>query len=156
MPSTRQFDMLSAEQIAQLVVRMHAHDLAADALSRPQARMIANAESSGNVSSRDGVLMKRLPEGSRFGHRGLVQYLQARQHARARLVHACSCCIGVQDALLGNESLVRSSMSTHFSAAIAAAQGARGRHALYALRSMALVQAGKPALALKVRAHFCA
>ena len=51
--------------------------------------MIADAEASGNVSSRDGVLMKRLPEGSRFGHRGLVQHLQARQHARSPMHTRC-------------------------------------------------------------------
>lgn len=69
---------------------------------------------------------------------------------------ACRCTraaegIGVQDALVGNEALARTTMSEHFGCALTAAQGTRGRHALYALRSMALVQAGKPALALKVR-----
>lgn len=115
--------------------------------------MTANAETSGNVSSRDGVLMKRLPEGSRFGHRGLVQYLQVRARAAVSR-HACSALTAFsprKDALLGNEALVRSSMSAHFGVALAAAQGTRGRHMLYALRSMALLQAGKPALSLKVR-----
>ena len=52
---------------------------------------------------------------------------------------------------MGNEALARTSMSEHFGCALTAAQGSRGRHALYALRSMALIQAGTPALALKVR-----
>ena len=115
--------------------------------------MIESAEVSGNVSSRDGVLMKRLPEGSRFGHRGLVQYLQVRE-TRKR----CSCIphanrSNAQDATVGHEALVRSSLSAHFGSALAATHGTRGRHVLYAMRSMALVQAVKPALALKVRAY---
>ena len=53
---------------------------------------------------------------------------------------------------MGNEALARASLSVHFGSALTAAtHGARGRHALYALRSMALVRAEKPALALKVR-----
>ena len=113
--------------------------------------MIESAEASGNVSSRDGVLMKRLPEGSRFGHRGLVQYLQVRKTASAAPAFLTRLCV-YQDAIVGHESLVRSSLSAHFGTALASTHGTRGRHMLYALRSMALIKATKPALALKVLA----
>ena len=142
--------MLSAMQIAQLAVRTRVLDSCTIcAERRRQALMIANAEASGNVSSRDGVLMKRLPEGSRFGSRGLVQYLQVRR--RRPSLRPASLTSRVQDAMVGNEALARESMSAHFGHGLATTHGTRGRHALYALRSIALVRAGKPALALKVR-----
>ena len=112
--------------------------------------MIESAEVSGNVSSRDGVLMKRLPEGSRFGHRGLMQYLQVRKTASAATIALLTRSCVDQDAIVGHEALVRSSLSAHFGTALAATHGTRGRHLLYALRSMALIKATKPALALKV------
>ena len=115
--------------------------------------MIESAEVSGNVSSRDGLLMKRLPEGSRFGHQGLMQYLQVRESRKHRAIHLLTHRRTCQDAIVGNEALVRLPMSAHFGSALAPTHGTRGRHVLYALRSMALIKAMKPALALK--ASFC-
>lgn len=111
--------------------------------------MIESAEVSGNVSSRDGLLMKRLPEGSRFGHQGLMQYLQVRESRKHRAIHLLTHRGTCQDAIVGNEALVRLPMSAHFGSALAPTHGTRGRHVLYALRSMALIKAMKPALALK-------
>ena len=112
--------------------------------------MIESAEVSGNVSSRDGLLMKRLPEGSRFSHRGLLQYLQVRLVRKRTIPFIRSCSHRMpQDAIVGHEALVRSSLSAHFGSALAATHGTRGRHLLYALRSMTLIKAAKPALALK-------
>jgi hypothetical protein len=61
--------------------------------------MIHAGEASAALSTRDGKLMKRLPEGSRFTTRGLVQLLEVRlsRNSTARAA-VCVPCLRSQGA----------------------------------------------------------
>ncbi len=123
-----------------------------------QAHLISTGEENSDFSARDGKLMRRHPEGTRFTVRGLAQHLQARARTRwlLAIVNESANAAGkiLQDALVGIEYLVHESLSEYMSCPSAKATGPHARNMLYAFRGMALIQAGAIALALKASAAF--